>query len=184
MVTESSTYSHQSSSLPRLYIVSDSHASSFSGAADRAFSKAYREARFRRAWARISQNSAPINLHSFDREKCSLGDANFVRKTRLGVMEVDLRRIVGSVARNRDFDDKFLPLNKVLGPRWKEIYQVLQRKEYLGAYIPPVKLYMIDDNYFVNDGNHRISVAKFRGWETFYAEVTLLDNPPLRTRYT
>lgn len=145
-----------------------------SNASDRAFSKAYREARLRRAWAHVRHAPLSVSLSSFEREKSRLGDASSIRKIRLGVREVCLQRIRGSVARSRDFDDRFLPLHKDLGPRWKEIYKVFQRKEHLGAYIPPVRLYMVGNIYFVNDGNHRISVARFRGWTTIEAEITLL----------
>jgi hypothetical protein len=41
-----------------------------------------------------------------------------------------------------------------------------------GAAIPPVQLYKIKDDYFVYDGNHRISVAKFLKFGSIEAEVT------------
>lgn len=141
---------------------------------DRAFAKAYREARLRRTWAHVRHMPLSVSLSSFEDERARLGEPKSIDKIRLGVRQVLLHEIRGSVARSRDFDDRFLPLHKDLGPRWKEIYQAFQRKEYSGTYIPPIKLYMIGNVYFVNDGNHRVSVARFRGWATIEAEVTLL----------
>ena len=40
------------------------------------------------------------------------------------------------------------------------------------ANLPPVNLYKIRDEYFVYDGNHRISVAKFMNYKFIEAEVT------------
>lgn len=142
--------------------------------ADKAFAKAYREARLRRAWAHVRHVPLSVSLSSFENDKARLGDPSHIDKIRIGVRQVRLQEIRGSVARSRDFDNRFLPLHKDLGPRWKEIYQAFQHKEHLGTYIPPIKLYRISNAYFVNDGNHRVSVARFRGWSTIEAEVTLL----------
>jgi hypothetical protein len=35
-----------------------------------------------------------------------------------------------------------------------------------------VSLYRLDDDYFVQDGHHRVSVARFHGSEWIDAEVT------------
>lgn len=155
-----------------------SHTTVETSTADRAFAKAYREARLRRTWAHVRHAPLSISLESFESARASLGDPGCINKIGLGVRKVCLQEILGSVARSRDFDNKFLPLHKDLGPRWKEIYQVLQSKEHLGAYVPPIKLYMIGNMYFVNDGNHRVSVARFRDWTSIEAEVTLLRPSP------
>lgn len=140
-------------------------------AAARAFARARREALLRRAWARARKSPASVRLLSFEEAKSGVGRAD---KVPLGTRKVFLRDIVGSVARSGDFDDRFLPLKRDLGGRWQAVYRVFQRNESLGLCIPPVSLYMIDRSYFVRDGNHRVSVALFRGWETIEAEVVLL----------
>jgi hypothetical protein len=38
--------------------------------------------------------------------------------------------------------------------------------------LPPVVLYKSGDDYYVHDGNHRVSVARFEGVEMIDAEVT------------
>ena len=46
-----------------------------------------------------------------------------------------------------------------------------------GEELPPVSLYKIGDRYFVEDGNHRVSVARYQGAEMIDAEVTELLTP-------
>ena len=41
-----------------------------------------------------------------------------------------------------------------------------------GEDLPPVSLYKLDGAYFVLDGNHRVSVARYHGLRTVEAEVT------------
>jgi hypothetical protein len=40
--------------------------------------------------------------------------------------------------------------------------------------LPPVSLYKLGDAYFVEDGNHRISVARYHGLPDVEADVTEL----------
>jgi hypothetical protein len=40
--------------------------------------------------------------------------------------------------------------------------------------LPPVSLYKLGDAYFVEDGNHRISVARYHGVPDVEADVTEL----------
>jgi len=51
--------------------------------------------------------------------------------------------------------------------------------------LPPVSLLELGGAYFVIDGNHRVSVARFRGVEWIDAEVieskSLSTRPPRRT---
>jgi hypothetical protein len=55
-----------------------------------------------------------------------------------------------------------------VGERWKRIDRAFHR----GEELPPVSLYKIGDSYFVADGNHRVSVARYHGVEWIDAEVT------------
>jgi DNA-binding Lrp family transcriptional regulator len=84
-----------------------------------------------------------------------------------GIQTVSLERIVGSVSRYRDFDTRFR-LKKNL-PR--ERLQFIRGAMREGRPLPPVELYRIKDEYFVMDGNHRIAVAKERGFRELDARV-------------
>jgi hypothetical protein len=89
---------------------------------------------------------------------------------RLGRTVVAVEKIVGSVGRSEDFDGDFLPIRRSLGERWKRVDRAFHR----GVQLPPVELYKLGGRYFVLDGNHRISVARYQGVEWIEAEVTRL----------
>ena len=92
---------------------------------------------------------------------------------RRGRREVEVRRIVGSVGRYRQFDRNFMPRKASLRDKWERVDRAFVR----GEELPPVSLYKIGDRYFVEDGNHRVSVARYQGVEMIDAEVTELLMP-------
>jgi hypothetical protein len=92
---------------------------------------------------------------------------------RRGRREVDVSRIVGSVGRYRQFDRNFMPKKASMQGRWKRVDRAFVR----GEELPPVSLYKIGDSYFVDDGNHRVSVARYQGVEMIDAEVVELLTP-------
>jgi hypothetical protein len=75
---------------------------------------------------------------------------------------------VGSVGRHGEFDRNFMPAKSSLSYKWKRIDRALRR----GVELPAVSLYKIGDAYFVEDGNHRVSVSRYQGIEMIDAEVT------------
>ena len=131
---------------------------------DTDFTRARRRARLRAAVARIRREHTANRLLSFDdvrRER--VANNRLHRGTR--VVEVD--EIVGSVGRWRDFDRSFLPVRASVGHKWKRIDRAFQR----GEDLPPVELYKIGDAYFVVDGHHRVSVARYHDVPTVEAAV-------------
>ena len=50
-----------------------------------------------------------------------------------------------------------------------------------GTGLPPVTLYKVGDAYFVEDGNHRVSVARMSGQEFVRAIVIEVDSSTLTT---
>ena len=117
-------------------------------------------------------------LLSFEEVKGALGT---VSQVYLGMREVPVSQIVGSVGRHRDFDRAFLPSKPDLGTRWRRIDEIMDR----GEELPPISLYKIGDVYFVQDGNHRVSVARQRGVEMLDAEVVeLRSRVPLGSALT
>jgi hypothetical protein len=131
---------------------------------DRDFSRARRRAFLRRIGAYLRRDPGSNQLLSFDEVKGALGA---ISQVYLGLREVPVSKIVGSVGRHRDFDRAFLPSKPDLGTRWRRIDEIMHREEEL----PPVSLYKIGDAYFVKDGNHRVSVARQQGVEMIDAEV-------------
>src|SRR5215204_6701796 len=132
---------------------------------DADFSRARRRARLRAVLARIRRERTPNRLLSFDdvRREFSVANNRLHRGRR--VVEVD--EIVGSVGRWRDFDRSFLPARASVGQRWKRIDRAFQR----GEELPPVELYKLEEVYFVVDGHHRVSVARYHDVPTLEASV-------------
>jgi hypothetical protein len=131
---------------------------------DADFTRARRRARLRAVVALIRREHTSNRLLSFDDLRRELA-ANNRRPRGTRVVEVD--DIVGSVGRSGDFDRSFLPARASVGQRWKRIDRAFQR----GEDLPPVELYEIGDSYFVADGHHRLSVARFHGVSTVEAAV-------------
>jgi hypothetical protein len=87
---------------------------------------------------------------------------------RAGTRTVPIRQIRGSQGRSRDFDPDFNPIQDHTKERWLSIARALEG----GKSLPPVKLAQVGDVYFVQDGHHRISVARTLGQQDIEAEVT------------
>jgi hypothetical protein len=112
----------------------------------------------------------PSGLLSFDRvsQRLRLGTMQ-----PLGLQDVPLDQIVGSVGRYRDFSRAFLPRQDHLRERWQRQEQLVR-----GGYpLPPVDLYKVGEVYFVSDGHHRVSVARQHGWPTIQARVWEFETP-------
>lgn len=93
----------------------------------------------------------------------------------LGIQNVPLGQIAGSVGRYTDFDLDFTPHQSAGEARWMRVASVL----YQGKKLPPVLLYKVGRAYFVVDGNHRVSVAHAAGEESIQAHVIEIDSSGL-----
>jgi hypothetical protein len=131
---------------------------------DADFTRARRRARLRALGARLRRESTSNRLLSFDDVRRELVANNRLQR---GTRVVEVDQIVGSVGRWRDFDRSFLPARASVGHKWKRIDRAFQR----GEELPPVDLYEIGDAYFVVDGHHRVSVARYHDVPTLEASV-------------
>ena len=127
------------------------------------FVLARRRARFRWLAGRLRRRTCA--LVPFEQRRRSVGAYGGLRR---GRSTVEVAKIVGSAGKHDQFDDRFMPLGGASADRWKRI----DRAHRGGAELPPVALYAIDDEYFVQDGHHRVSVARYHGAEWIDAEVT------------
>jgi hypothetical protein len=89
----------------------------------------------------------------------------------LGFQIVPLDKIVGSEGRFHEFDRAFYPREKRTKDRWLNIDQA----HYEDVTLPPVELIKVGQIYFVRDGNHRVSVARARGYQDVEAYVTEIE---------
>jgi hypothetical protein len=92
----------------------------------------------------------------------------FVSEHRLGLQVVKIETIIGSVDRGRDFDRRFRPTSGRVRSRWEQIATAVRR----GEALPPVDLLRIGEIHFVQDGHHRVSVARALGLADIDAFVT------------
>jgi hypothetical protein len=132
---------------------------------DRDFRLALRKALLGRIGARLRREATPNRLLCFDEVR---RDSRVVGQVRRGTRTVPVGRIRGSVGRCSEFDRNFLPVRASAEVRWKRIDRAFHR----GDELPPVSLYRLGGYYFVLDGHHRVSVARFHGVEWLDAEVT------------
>lgn len=91
----------------------------------------------------------------------------------LGMRQIEIDRIVGSVGRYQDFDGAFLPRHERIRPRWESI----DTAHLQDVILPPIEVYKIGEIYFVRDGNHRVSVAREKGQLYIDAQVIEIDVP-------
>jgi len=97
----------------------------------------------------------------------------------LGLQTIALESIVGTVDRSGEFDRLFRPRSRRLQSRWQRIAAARRR----GETMPPIDVYRIGELHFVQDGHHRVSVARAHGDTTIDAHVrkvqTARSAPPL-----
>ena len=89
----------------------------------------------------------------------------------LGTQSVSLNQIVGSSGRSNNFDLAFYPRQNANRDRWVRVAKI----QYQGSELPPVLLYKVGEAYFIEDGNHRVSVARANGKTTIQANVIEID---------
>ncbi len=89
----------------------------------------------------------------------------------IGLKEIPLDQIVGSVGRYNDFDRAFLPRRTETRSRWISI----DAARLLDVNLPAIEVYKIGSFYFVKDGNHRVSVARRKGQAYIDANVIEVD---------
>src|SRR5215218_9237367 len=131
---------------------------------DADFTRARRRARLRAVVARIRREHTSNRLLSFEDLRRELAAKNRLHR---GTRVVEVEEIVGSVGRWDECDRAFLPARASVRHRWKRIDRAFHRTEDL----PPVKLYKLEEAYFVVDGHHRVSVARYHDVPTLEAAV-------------
>jgi nucleotide-binding universal stress UspA family protein len=132
------------------------------------FQRARRQATVQEVMARLTGKSA--DLFSFHEVREKLKATGGVDK---GLVEIALEAIVGSVGRYEDFTRTFLPRRDSDKERWARVKIHVSDKGL--ADLPPILVYQIGAAYFVEDGNHRVSVARRMGASHIRAYVTDLQ---------
>lgn len=127
------------------------------------FVRARRGQKLRALVAKIRGGGRPILF--LDDVTAALGRTG-VR--RLGLRSIPIDSIVGTVDRGYGFDGEFRPTTKRVRGRWERIAKATRR----GEHFPPIDVYRVGTVHFVEDGHHRVSVARQLGHEVIEARVT------------
>ncbi len=115
---------------------------------------------------------SPNTLLPYDEIRKSLPLSN---QHYIGLRQVPVEQIVGSVSRYNDFDRAFLPRHTHTQGRWMSI----DRAHLSDVVLPPIEVYKIGETYYVKDGNHRVSVARKQGQAYIDADVIEIEVPVL-----
>ena len=93
------------------------------------------------------------------------------RRRSTGLRAISLDTIVGTAetAKARSFDASFRPPASSRR-RWEGLWLASRR----GRQLPPISVYRLGDCHYVDDGHHRVSVARALGMAAIDAEVTEL----------
>jgi len=129
----------------------------------------------RSLWQRLERRLGRHQCNDLLSTRRVLDKLDLENRRNLGLQNVPLDHIVGSAGRFQEFDLSFKPLGHVARERWERVAQIVDQNRPTS----PIMLYKVGDRYFVEDGNHRISVARSRGRDSVEALVVELDPSPL-----
>jgi hypothetical protein len=132
--------------------------------AQSAFNRERRRERIRRLAHRLHLRPEGQALMSLDSTPAG-------RRRPLGVRSIRLESIVGTTEpqKARAFGRDFRP-PAASRRRWESLWLAERR----GAPVPPITVYRVGDEHYVDDGHHRVSVAHALGMASIDAEVTEL----------
>ncbi len=129
------------------------------------FRQAHQNAALQQVLARVTGKS--VELLSYDDVLHKLRQTG---RAALGVREIPVDAIVGTVGRTNDFTRTFLPRRSDDEQRWAGLMAFVQENS-LDS-LPPIEVYQIGTAYFVQDGHHRVSIARKLGIQFITAYVT------------
>jgi len=123
------------------------------------FGTALQRATWEKWWARLWGREP--HLLNFGAIKRFLGTKRY-----RGVQEIPVEAIVGSVDRTDDFSRSFRPLHAAFSGRWVQVHMLAHTQGW-----PPIEVHRVGNLYFVEDGHHRVSVARHLKSQTIEAVV-------------
>jgi len=115
-------------------------------------------------WAKLNGKNTKLTI--FPEETPSKGP----NRKFIGMEEIPIEQIIGTLGRSKDFDHKFRPLKSSLRERWVNVYLTLEKEGW-----PPIVVHKVGEQYYVEDGHHRVSVARFIGM--IFIEAKVWDYP-------
>ena len=103
----------------------------------------------------------------------AFGDSRWSDVRYLGMQSIATEDVVGSLGREREFSRGFLPVGSVSRQkeRWRQSYTGLLS----GNVDSPVQVCRAGGKYFVVNGHHRMSVARYLNLATIRAHVSQIE---------
>jgi hypothetical protein len=102
--------------------------------------------------------------------------ANVQNRRYTGIHNIKVNQIVGTPGRNDDFDKNFRPLKKHLCGRWINAFLRLDTDGW-----SPIVVHKVGEAYYIEDGHHRVSVARSVGMIFIEAEVWDHSSQPVHS---
>ncbi|HSL30868.1 MAG TPA: ParB/RepB/Spo0J family partition protein [Anaerolineales bacterium] len=124
------------------------------------FSGLQSQARRRALWSRLTGRIMRLEMFPEEAPEKSQNRTYTARE------EISLKQIIGTLSRQEDFDRQFRPLKRYLRDRWVSTYLTLEREGW-----EPILVHKVGDRYYVEDGHHRVSVARWLSMTTIPANV-------------
>lgn len=109
------------------------------------------------------------HLLSFRQEFSDLCETQTIYR---GLQDIAVKDIVGSVGREKEFSRQFNPLSS--SSRQKERWRLVYTMSLAGKGLPPIEVCKTDQTFFVLNGHHRVSVARYLNCKTIPAHVSEL----------
>ncbi|MBN2115935.1 MAG: ParB-like nuclease domain-containing protein [Anaerolineales bacterium] len=117
-------------------------------------------ARREQIWARLTgKNTSLATLPKQAPHKCH-------RREFIGMKDIPVEQIVGTLESQSSFDHEFRPLKNSLQDKWVNAYRSLENGRWA-----PVLVHRIGNKYYVEDGHHRVSVARLLGKASIQAKI-------------
>ncbi len=85
---------------------------------------------------------------------------------------IPLKRIVGSEGRSEEYDRDFLPRHRRDRERWVSVAAGMIRNM---TQFSPIHVIQVGDDYYIQDGHHRVSVARALNYLFIDADVTVWE---------
>jgi hypothetical protein len=136
--------------------------------AQAAFARQRRRRQADRLFSWLRRDGERVRLSALDE---ALGCAPPALRRRAGLQAIALDSVVGTAepAKARVFDRRFR-VPESSRRRWEHLWLATRR----GQAIPPISVFRIGEHHYVDDGHHRVSVARALGMAAIDAEVTEL----------
>jgi len=120
-----------------------------------------------RLWSKLSGEPSELVVFPGDNERSRISP----NRKLVGVQNIRVADIVGTLNRETDFDMHFRPLKKHNLARWVNAYILHEQDGW-----SPIVVHKVREEYFVEDGHHRVSVARAMGID--YIEAKVWDYSP------